>query len=74
MLHPAGANWEAVGQYVDVSGALKKFDPPPPPPAATPAAGSPKAGGGGGGGEEPAAEVGLKESVSEPGTGEEGAC
>lgn len=25
-----GANWEAVAAYVDVSRALKKFDPPPP--------------------------------------------
>lgn len=25
---PAGANWEAVAAYVDVSQALKKFDPP----------------------------------------------
>lgn len=32
--HPhsvAGANWQAVGRYVDVSDALKKFDPPLPP-------------------------------------------
>ncbi|KAL4855761.1 Sodium/hydrogen exchanger 8 [Chlorella vulgaris] len=26
-----GANWQAVGRYVDVSDALKKFDPPLPP-------------------------------------------
>jgi hypothetical protein len=27
----AGANWQAVGRYVDVSDELKKFDPPLPP-------------------------------------------
>ena len=32
LAHGAGANWEAVASYTDVSGALKKFDPPPPPP------------------------------------------
>lgn len=31
---PAGANWEAVGAYVDISKALKKFDPPPAQPGA----------------------------------------
>ena len=30
---PAGANWEAVAAYVDISQALKKFDPPAEPEA-----------------------------------------
>lgn len=42
----AGANWEAVAQYVDVSGALKKFDPPAPLDGAPPPPGPPPPGAG----------------------------
>jgi hypothetical protein len=56
---PAGANWEAVSQYVDVSNALKKFDPPPPPPGSAGGAAAGGGGKGGGGGGQP----------DEPGTG-----